>query len=275
MTAAEPELLEERDGGVLVLRLNRPAKKNALTDTLGWALVHAVQRAAQDDEVRVIGITGAGEPGPGAAFCAGADLRRDRDAAIASGQVGQDAQLDDLGWVSRFLLTLRIECDKPVVAGINGLAVGAGTALALCADMRLAASSAALHPGYIRVATSPDGGLSWTLPHLIGHEQAMRFLLDPRMVPASEAQARGMIGEVAPDEVFSARFQEFLHELAARSPLGARQTKRLLVRAQLGSDLEAHLRDEMRYVKRGLESEDGREAIAAVFEKRTPQYRGR
>jgi 2-(1,2-epoxy-1,2-dihydrophenyl)acetyl-CoA isomerase len=272
--AASPLRIED-EAGVRLLTLDRPARKNALTDALGWALVRAVEDAAGDDAIRVIGITGSGGTGPGAAFCSGADLRRDRDAPDASPLSPQDRHLDDVGWIGRFLLALRLQCDKPVVAGINGIAVGAGTALALCADLRIAAESAQLHPGYIRAGTSPDGGLSWTLPQLVGHEQAMRFLLDPRMVPATEACARGLIGEVVPDLEFHERFRQECRRLAGLAPIGVRQTKRLLVRAQLGSDIEAQLRDELAYVGRGLASEDGREAVAAIFEKRDPVFRGR
>jgi 2-(1,2-epoxy-1,2-dihydrophenyl)acetyl-CoA isomerase len=271
MSEAAPVLLEEDRGAVRVLRLNRPEKPNALTPALGWALVHAVERAAADDAVRVVAMTGSG-----GAFCAGADLAPgDGAAADPSGRSPQAAALDDVDWIGRFLLSIRLVCEKPVVAGLDGVAVGAGTALALCADLRVASERAALHPGYIRVATSPDGGLSWTLPQLVGHEQAMRFLLDPRMVPAREAMERGLIGEVVPDADFEAAFAARCDALAALAPLGVRQTKRLLVRAQLGAELEAQLRDELACVRRGLASEDGREAVRAIFEKRTPEFRGR
>lgn len=262
-------LLEENTGHVRVLRLNRPSRKNACNDELGWSIVNAVSKAAADDSVRVIGISGAGD-----AFCSGVDLAREPSEDV-SGLSPQDRALDDLHWVSRFYTGMRLECDKPVVAGINGIAVGAGLALAMCADMRIAARSARLHPGYIRAATSPDGGLSLTLPQLIGHERAMRFLLDPRMVPAEEACALGILGEVADDSEFDQRFMATLTHLANQSPIGARQTKRLIVRALAGVDAEAHLRNEMSYVGRGLGSADGKEAVKAIMEKRQPVYRGR
>jgi 2-(1,2-epoxy-1,2-dihydrophenyl)acetyl-CoA isomerase len=271
MTTAEPVLLEETAGFVRLLRLNRPARKNALNDELGWALVGAVERAGADDAVRVIGLIGAGD-----AFCSGADLARDRDEAAAFAPLSAQAQtLDDVSWIGRFLLAIRFDCDKPVVAGINGVAVGAGFALAMCADIRLAADNAQLHPGYIRAGTSPDGGLSWTLPLAIGHEGAMRFLLDPRMVSAAEAQTRGLLGEVVPAAELEARLLDYCARLAQLAPLGVRQTKRLVTRAALVPDLEAHLRDELRYVGRGLGSADGQEAVKAIFEKRTPNFTGR
>ncbi len=84
-----------------------------------------------------------------------------------------------------------VECEKPIVAGVNGVAVGAGVSLAMNADIRIAAPSARFHPGYTRIAVSPDCGLTWTLPRAIGYERAMRFLLETRMVPASEALELG------------------------------------------------------------------------------------
>ncbi|MGD9932635.1 MAG: enoyl-CoA hydratase/isomerase family protein [Dehalococcoidia bacterium] len=268
--AGKQVLEEEQRGMVRLLWLNRPERKNALTPELGWALAQAVERAAHDDAVRAVGISGRGD-----AFCSGADLNRDSGADAASGLSPQDERLDDLSWIGRFLLAIRVDCDKPVVAGINGVAVGAGVALAMCADLRIASEAANLHPGYVRAGTSPDGGLSWTLPHLVGHETALRFLFDPRFHSASEARAMGLVGEVAPEAEFVGRYLATCDRLAALAPIGVRQTKRLVVRAQLTHDLEAHLRNEMTYVGRGLSSEDGKEAVRAIFEKRTPEFRGR
>jgi 2-(1,2-epoxy-1,2-dihydrophenyl)acetyl-CoA isomerase len=266
------DLIELASNGVLTLTLNRQARKNALTPEVGWALVEAVDRATKDDAIRVIVITG-GTPGPNAAFCSGADLAP--QSREESPQKSSSELLDDTDWIGQFLLAIRVRCDKPVIAAVNGVAVGAGVALALCADLRIAAESATLHPGYIRAGTSPDGGLSWTLTTLLGHEAALRFLWDPRMVPAPEAQARGLVGAVVPDGDFSAVVAQEAERLAALAPIGVRQTKRLVVRASLGADLEGQLRDELAYVRRGLSSEDGKEAVRAIFEKRTPTFHGR
>ncbi len=259
-------------GGVRTLTLNRPDRKNALTPALGWGLVAAAEAAAKDDGVRVLVVTGGA---PGQAFCSGADLARPEEAEDPNPQSPQDQHLDDIDWIGQFLLAFRLRCDKPVLAAVNGVAVGAGVALALCADLRMAAASAALHPGYIRAGTSPDGGLSWTLPTLLGHEAALRFLWDPRMVPAEEACARGLVGEVVADEAFAAAVAALAAALAELAPIGVRQTKRLVVRATLGAELESHLRDELAYVRRGLASEDGQEAVRAIFGKRTPDFKGR
>jgi 2-(1,2-epoxy-1,2-dihydrophenyl)acetyl-CoA isomerase len=266
---AQPVLLEEDHAGVRLLRLNRPARKNALDDALGWAIVDAFERAASDPAVRVVALTGAGD-----AFCSGADLAPGAGEGEGPGP-GRDAPVDDLGWVGRFPIAIRLTCDKPVVAGVNGVAVGAGLALAMCADIRIASSAARFHPGYARAGTSPDGGLSWTLPQVVGHERAMRFLLEQEMVGAEVALGLGLVSEVVEATDLEVRLLGYCERLAGVAPIAARQTKRLVVRAGLPRDLEAHLRDEMTYVRRGLASEDGREAVRAILEKRKPEFRGR
>jgi 2-(1,2-epoxy-1,2-dihydrophenyl)acetyl-CoA isomerase len=183
--------------------------------------------------------------------------------------------VDDLGWVGRFPLAMRRDCDKPIVVGVNGVAVGAGVALAMCADIRIASTSARFHPGYVRAGTSPDGGLSWTLPQAIGPERALRFLLEQRMIDADEALRLGIVSECVAPDTLEATLLAQCERLAEAAPLAVRQTKRLVHRAGLSDDLEAHLRDEMRYVYRGLRSQDGREAVAALLEKRKPRFEGR
>ena len=266
---SDSPLALDQVGAVRVLRLDRPERKNALTQRLGWAVIEAVRDAARDDSVRCIGLTGNGD-----AFCSGLDLAADDEGPVAPLSEGE-AAVDDLGSVGRFPLVMRFECDKPVVAGVNGLAIGAGMSLAMCADMRVASQASRFHPGYSRAGTSPDGGLSWTLPQVLGHERALRFLLDPRWVPAEEALALGIVGEVAPEGEFEDRFMARCQALAELAPIAVRQTKRLVSRAGLRNDVEAHVAEELHYARRGLASEDGKEAVAAIMEKRKPSFSGR
>ncbi len=254
-----------------VLRLNRPDRKNAITDELGWAIVGAVRAAAHDDDVWAVAITGNGD-----AFCSGLDLGQDSDVASSTPLSDQDRRLDDLGLVGHLVLAMRVECDKPILAGVNGVAVGLGLSLAMCADMRIAAPTARFHPGYARVGTSPDGGLTWTHPRAVGYEPAMRFLLEQRMIDAPEALAIGLVGQVtAEDEDFEERFLEYGRQLAGIAPFAARQTKRLVGRAGMPSDLASHLRDEVRSAVRGLSTEDSAEAIRAMASRDRPVFRGR
>ncbi|HVA42146.1 MAG TPA: enoyl-CoA hydratase-related protein [Acidimicrobiales bacterium] len=265
-----PELTIETAGHVRLLRLNRPERKNALTPSLGWSIVRAVAQAQADEAVRVVALTGNGD-----AFCSGLDLAGDGQEVAETGLSEQELALDEKGWIGRFLLALRFDTDKPVVAGLNGAAVGAGLSLAMAADIRIAADGARLHPGYLRAGTSPDGGLTWSLPTLIGHQGAMRFLLESRFVDAQEALGLGLVSEVTPGEQLSARLMEFCQGIAAQSPLAVRRTKRLVARAPLVTDVGARVVDEIRAAVAGLNSEDGREAVRAILERRDAQFRGR
>ena len=268
--ASEGKVVEvTQEGHVCTITLNRPEKKNAISDELGWAVVSAVADAARNDEVWVIALTGAGD-----AFCAGLDLTSERDPGQAP-HSALDAQLDDIGWVGRFALELRQRCDKPVVAGINGAAVGAGLSLAMAADIRIVARGARLIAGYTRIGGSPDGGLSWTLGQAIGYEQAMRFMLENRTVLGEEAVALGMAGEVVDDDAMPSRLAEYCQQLARWLPVTTRLTKRAIGRATTGIDVEAHLRYELANIRRAFASEDAKECRAAFLEKRQPTIRGR
>ncbi len=255
------------DGHVRTIALNRPEVKNALSDELAWGIVNAVTDAARDDGVWVIAITGTGD-----AFCSGLDLRGTGESH--SPLSPQSQYLDDIGWVGRFTLTLREECDKPVVAGINGVAVGAGLSLALGADIRLMARSARIMAGYPRIGGSPDGGMTFTLSQAIGYEKAMRFLLENRTVQGDEACALGLVGEVVDDDKFQERFHEYCQSLTKLSPITARLTKRGL-RNATKIDLEAQLRYELVNIRRAFSSNDGQEARKAFLEKRPPVFEGR
>ncbi len=261
----EPVLLEETRNGVRILRMNRPEKKNALSRELILELLRSVEVAASDEEDRVVALTGAG-----GAFCSGADLSPRKPTDPPPESVEQIADR-----VVRLVTGIRVTCEKPVIAGIDGIAIGAGLALAMCADIRLASSAARFHPGYARVGTSPDCGLTWTLPAAIGHERAMRFFLEPEMHDANAALALGLVGEVVDADGFDQAFVAYCEKIAEIAPLAATQTKRLVTRIGLPDDLEAHLRDELTYAARGLKSEDGREAVRAIRQKRKPVFTGR
>ena len=182
--------------------------------------------------------------------------------------------MDDLGWVSRFYFTLREECDKPIVGGINGVAVGAGLSLAMATDIRIMASSARLLAGYPRIGGSPDGRLSITLSQAIGYEHAMKFLLENRTVTGEEPKSLGMVSQVVPDKQFDEKFDKYLDLLTNLSPITARTTKRVL-RTANRIEVEKQLHYELWNIGKSLGSLDGQEARRVFIEKRPPIFTGR
>lgn len=255
-------------GHVRTITLNRPEKKNALSLELAWKVIEAVDAAALDDNVWVVAITGSGD-----AFCAGLDLSPDTEPY--SPLTPQTAMLDDIGWVGQFLLAIRKRCDKPVVGGLNGVAVGAGLGLAMACDVRLIAKSARLMAGYTRIGGSPDAGLTITLPQTMGYERAMRFMMENRTATGEEAVALGMAGEVVDDAAFADRLAAYCQSLCDWSPITLRLLKRGMISASSGLDMESQLRLEVSNIRRAFGSEDGQEARRAFLEKRKPVFQGR
>ncbi len=263
------KLVKVSDAGhVRTVQLDRADKKNALSQELAWGVVEAIDAAAADDNVWVVALTGSGD-----AFCAGLDLSPANEPY--SPYTAMTAQLDDIGWVGQFLLSIRKRCDKPVVGGINGVAVGAGLGLAMATDVRLIAKSARLMAGYTRIGGSPDAGLTITLPDAMGYEQAMRFMMENRTVLGEEAVTLGMAGEVVDDAAFAGRLSEYCQSLCDWSPITLRLLKRGMSRWAETGDMEAQLRFEVSNIRRAFGSEDGQEARKAFLEKRKPVFQGR
>jgi 2-(1,2-epoxy-1,2-dihydrophenyl)acetyl-CoA isomerase len=264
------EVLEVRtEGRLRVLRLNRPERKNALDRELIDALDGGFRAAAADDDVWAVVLTGNGD-----AFCSGLDFSVQSESGT-NPVTDEDPPAPRDGVRSHLTVVMRVECEKPILAAVNGVAVGAGVSLAMNADIRIAAPSARFHPGYTRIGLSPDLGLTWTLPRAIGYERAMRFLLEPRMVPASEALELGLVSEVVErDEDLEGRLFEYGTMLASVAPIAARQTKRLLTRADQPTDLVAHLDSEIELVLHALRSQDSAEAIRAMQSGESPDFTG-
>ena len=263
-TAYQHLRVDTTGAGVRTITLDRPDRLNAVNPQLAEELPVAVREAAAEDAVRVVVITGAGR-----GFCAGLDLAQppSLDAASRAGR------LDDLMWVGRWVTSLA-ECEKPVIAAVNGAAAGAGFGLALAADLRLVAAGARLTAGYVRRGLSPDAGVSYFLPRLVGLGRAADIVLTGRDVDAAEAERIGLATLVVPDEGFAGAVAAYAERLAAGPPIAMALSKRLL-RASLDTALVPQLRDELTHIKTCFGSADVREAMAAFKEKRAPAFGGR
>ena len=256
-------LTETTDAGVHTITLNRPERLNAVNPMLADELPAAVDEAAADDRARVVVITGAGR-----GFCAGLDLSE--PPSLPAGSLAN--RLDDLAWVGRWVTAL-VGCEKPVIAAVNGAAAGAGFGLALAADIRLVASTAKVTAGYVRRGLSPDAGVSYFLPRLVGLSRAAEIIFTGRDVEAAEAERIGLASRVVDADAFAPTVAEFARQLAAGPPLAYALTKRLLAQS-LDTALVPQLRDELTHIKSCFGSADVREALTAFREKRAARFKG-
>lgn len=261
-------LTETTPDGVCTLTLNRPEKLNAINVQLSSELPQAIEDASADDAVRVIVLTG-----PGRGFCTGLDLTpTNMFATQAARSQSRHAQLDELAWVGRQALALA-NSDKLVIAAINGATGGAGLGLTLGADIRLMKADASVTTGYLRRGLSPDAGVSYFLPRLVGTSRASELILTARDISAEEAERIGLVSHILPAENFGQAVADYAARLAAGPPLAQTLTKRLLT-ASLNNDLTTHLKSELAFIERCFKSEDVGEAMRAFAEKRQPIFKG-
>jgi 2-(1,2-epoxy-1,2-dihydrophenyl)acetyl-CoA isomerase len=258
-----PSILVTSDAGVRTITLNRPERLNAIDPELADALPHAVDEASRADDVRVLVITGAGR-----GFCSGLDISSPPRLPEST----RAERLDPLAWVGRWVIALAA-CEKPVIAAVNGVAAGAGFGLALAADIRVIASSARLTAGYVRRALSPDTGVSYLLPRLVGASRATEILFTGRDLDAAEAERIGLAAVVIPDEGFAELVRAYATRLAAGPPIALALTKRLLA-SSFDAPLRGQLERELAYIKTCFASRDAAEALRAFSEKRTPIFLG-
>lgn len=255
--------IETTTSGVCTIALNRPDRLNAVNPKLAEELPLAIAQAAASDDVRVVVITGRGR-----GFCAGLDLLE--PVPINTGTLHE--RLDPYYWVGRWVMSI-VTCEKPVIAAINGPAAGAGFGLALACDIRLLQADAKCTAGYVRRGLSPDAGVTWMLPRLVGQSRAAEILYTGRDIDANEAERIGLVASVFPAETFEASVAAYAAQLAAGPPLAFALTKRLML-SSATSSLDAQLREELTHIKSCFATADVQEAVRAFGEKRAPRFTG-
>jgi 2-(1,2-epoxy-1,2-dihydrophenyl)acetyl-CoA isomerase len=258
-------LAAERNGRVLVLTLNRPDKLNALTPELHRLLHAAVVDAAQDANIGAVVITGAGR-----AFCSGGDMGGRRDSAGAAPTLEQRAdELRSHGETARLLH----EMPKPTLAMINGVAAGAGLALALACDLRIAAAGAVLTTAYVNVALSGDLGSSYFLTRLVGSAKARQLMLLSDKIDAAEGHRIGLINLIAEPNALRETTMQVARRLADGPAVALRYIKRNLLCAETGS-LSEVMESEAFGMARCGRTQDVKEAAQAFRDKRPPIFKG-
>jgi 2-(1,2-epoxy-1,2-dihydrophenyl)acetyl-CoA isomerase len=261
-------LIYTKDEGIATITLNRPQKLNAFTPDMYQGLLQMITDAADDDDVRVLVITGRGR-----AFCVGADVKRLEQGLAKRNNlhVPKEATAES---VSKILTLPLQRMEKPVIAAINGIAAGGGLDAACACDIRIASEKATFSSVFVRRGIVPTMGGTYFLPRLVGIDKACEMIWTGELVDAEEADRIGLVTSVVPHDELEAAVEELALKIASGPPLAIKESKRLIY-SGLNMDLESALMDVIRaYTALGL-SEDHREALRAFLEKREPVFTGR
>lgn len=260
--SANPVLLHI-DDTIATVTLNRPAMGNTVDMALAQGLLAAAIRCDQDEAIRCVVLTGAGK-----LFCGGGDL-------TAFAQVGDaiPAFLSELAGTLHMSISRLMRMRKPLLVLVNGPAAGAGLSLALIGDVVIAKDTAHFTASYGSVGLSPDGGMSWLLPRLVGMRRAQEIILSNRSVTAQQAADMGLITRLVSDGELAMEGSREAAILAA-APTSALAASRALLLESFDGSLETHLDREARSIAAAGGTSDCREGVAAFLERRKPDFQG-
>ena len=262
------QLLCEIKDRVAVITLNRPEVRNALGDTITPALRRMIRERAQDPNVGALLLTGAGK-----AFCAGGDIKGMGKRDPRSQKKSTEEKIADLKERQRTLTGTLWKVEKPTVAALPGPAAGAGLAIALACDVRIAAESAFISTGYARVGLSGDYGIAWLLTRLIGTARARELMFTADRVDAVTCQQMGLINRIVPDVSLQDEAFIFSKQLANGPRIALQHMKENLEDALHAPFLSA-LDGEAERLISSAQTNDHKEAVLAFIEKRDPKFTG-
>ncbi|MBZ9640843.1 enoyl-CoA hydratase/isomerase family protein [Streptomyces sp. PSKA30] len=265
MTVPEPSIHHRTEQHVTHLTLNRPEALNALTPNMRDQLIALLADASADPDVRAVVLTGTGR-----GFCAGADLRG--SAAAGERIAGDVSRTLRLG--AQRLIAAVLDCEKPVIAAVNGTAAGLGAHLAFACDLVLAAEPAKFIEVFVRRALVPDGGGAYLLPRMIGPQRAKELMFFGDALTATDAERLGLVNRVVPEGELDKTAGEWAARLTV-APTRALALTKQLVNASLDTDRATAFAAEAAAQEINMTTEDAREGLASFVERRSPQYRGR
>jgi 2-(1,2-epoxy-1,2-dihydrophenyl)acetyl-CoA isomerase len=264
--APPPGLVVEPDGTVLRVRLDRPDRRNALTDDMVLALIEIVEAAGSDETVRVIALSGTGDH-----FCSGFDLGG-RGTGGEKPRVG--ATQRRMRWQVNRLVPTMLETQTPIVTAARGWVIGLGLHLVLASDFAVVSDDARLRAPFAAMGFTPDSGGSWLLPRLVGVARAKEMLMLGREVGGAQAAEWGMVHRAVAASDVDTIAGALVDELASAATIAVGLSK-LLIHRGLGADLERHLADEALAIELASRSDDFHEYARARREKRDPKFEGR
>jgi len=265
---AYENLLLERRGHVALVTLNRPERLNALNAGLRDEILEVCHEVEDDDSLRALVFTGTGR-----GFSAGADLSGGPRPSSEDGPPPQGQRLDEYGWVGRQASTVA-GVTKPTIAAMNGVAVGAGMSLSLACDMRVGCPDTRFKTVFLERNLSPDSGMSYFLPRIVGYSRAADLLFTSREVDADEAYRIGLLDRLVPADRLVDEALAVANQIAALPPLAMRAAKRALQRNQDRDLHEALLQERLGLFYSRLAPNDARESRMSFVEKRPAQFTG-
>ncbi|MFN8023305.1 MAG: enoyl-CoA hydratase-related protein [Acidimicrobiales bacterium] len=264
------EVLSEVNGHVATITLNAPERMNTISGAMLHQLSQELLKADRDREVRCIVLTGAGR-----AFCAGLDMQAQMSSG--SGSLGGLGSLDsnpgefELRDAPPIVLH---NLDTPTICALNGGAAGYGLDVALGCDIRIAADSAKLNPGFAKRGILPESGGTWLLPRMVGYAKAAEIAFTGRTLTATEAHELGLVNHVVPAAELGERVAQMAGEIAANAPLAVRAIKRMM-RAAETETFEQNVHHVFLQLLPLMRTKDFMEGVTAFMEKRNPEFTGR
>ncbi|MFC2038557.1 enoyl-CoA hydratase/isomerase family protein [Chloroflexota bacterium] len=259
------DVIFKRENGVATITLNRPDKRNALIPGIRDGLLESLEIAGNDDDIKVIVLTGTGK-----AFCSGGDVKA--LAENAKNRETEEPQQPPPRAPRLHLALLLQQCEKPIIAAVNGMAIGFGCDMALACDIRIASESATFSEAYIRRGIAPSGGGAYFLPRLVGIDKACQLIFTGEIIDAEEAGRIGMVTKVVPDDELESATLEIAENIAKMPLLALKASKKAIYHG-----LETDLKTSMEYVAAVrlelLKSEDHKEGTVSFVEKRAPQFK--
>lgn len=261
-----PDILFQKEDKIATVTLNRPQRLNAYSPEMRLGIVQAIEDTANDDDIRVLIITGAGDRG----FCTGNDWSLQASQNPADVGVGNKYRLDPVGWIARWVHRL----GKITIAALNGVAAGGGAGLALSCDFRIASENARFTTAFINRGLAADTAVSYFLPRLVGLTKALDISLSGDILDAEEMERLGLVSKVVPAGKLMEATMEFAARFAKGPPVALQLSKQLMYKS-LSLSLEDTLDYESYYQSICTRTEDAREGSRAFLEKREPVFTGK